>query len=74
MWFFGPPRSKFGKWLERKGLTQTELSAISGVADSTISGLVTGRTKKPSAKVGRKLTRACKQIDPYFDERDFWNV
>lgn len=74
MWFFGPLRSKFGKWLERHGITQSELSEMSGVADSTISGLVTGKTKKPSAKVGRKLTRACQQIDPYFDPKDFWNV
>lgn len=74
MWYFGPPRSKFGKWIKRNGLTQMDVARMSGVSHTTISALATGKTKKPTRLVSRKLIDALRQVDPSVKAKDFWDV
>lgn len=42
----------------RRGLTQEQLQTASGIDQTTISGIETGRTKKPSWDVVARLAKA----------------
>ncbi len=74
MWIFKAPRTRFGKWLDQIGISQTDLSRSSGVPITTISSLARGEAKKPTRLTGRKLMKAIREIDPEAKERDFWDV
>ncbi len=74
MWFYGLPRSKFGKWLDDKKISQSDLSRKSGVSDSTISSLARGESKKPTRLTARKLMKSIRAVDPEARESDFWDV
>jgi predicted transcriptional regulator len=71
---FGPPRSKFGKWLDKHDVSQTEMSEKSGVSITTIGSLARGDAKRPTRLTERKLRKAIKEIDPNVDSSDFWNL
>ncbi|GLG02268.1 hypothetical protein Alches_23090 [Alicyclobacillus hesperidum subsp. aegles] len=73
-WFAGMERnrSKFGEWLERHGVSQTDLSKMSGVPDSTINNLATSRAQHPTRLTARKLMEAIREIDPEARFEDFW--
>lgn len=73
-WFFGPPRSKFGKWIERRGLTQTDIAEMSGVTVQTVSRLANGTTQSPTRLTARKIINALRNFDPTVDARDFWDM
>lgn len=73
MWF-GPPLSKFGKWMKRRGISQVEMSELSGVPRGTIGNLARDETKRPTRLTLRKLWRAIKEIDPNVDPWDFWDM
>lgn len=72
MWFFGPPRTDFGKWLDNNGISQSDLSRVSGVSVKTISDLARGRTKKPTRLTARKLIKAIRLYDAEVSMEDFW--
>ena len=74
MWFFGPPRSKFGKWIDKHELTHIEVSKRSGVPRTTITELATGSTKKPTRLTSRKIIESLKEVDPRINHRDFWDM
>ena len=75
-WFAGMERrrSRFGEWLEREGLSQLEVSRMSGVSQQTINGLATGDVKRPTRLTARKLMSALKEVDPEVTLGDFWDV
>jgi putative transcriptional regulator len=72
--FTGLPRSKFGKWLDKQKVSQSDLSRISGIPISTISALVRGESESPTRLTEKKLRKAIKEIDPNMDSNDFWNI
>lgn len=74
MKLFGPPRTKFGKWLDKKGITQSEFGRQSGVSVKTISDLARGRTANPTRLTSKKLMKALKSIDPTVNEKQFWDL
>lgn len=70
-WFgTGKSRSKFGKWVDERGMTQRELSDRSGVNRNTIGELANNEDTKPSWKTRRKLDRSLR--DTGFNSDDFW--
>ncbi|MCL6445130.1 MAG: helix-turn-helix domain-containing protein [Alicyclobacillus sp.] len=70
-WFgLGRPRTKFGKWIEQKGLRQQDIADSSGVPRPTISDLARDDSRRPSYRTRRKLDKALR--DEGFDSRDFW--
>jgi len=68
----GKPRSKFGKFLDKNGITQSELSEVSGVSMDTITracapgGELRSISKDKLIKAVRKLTNK-----PVYED-DFW--
>ena len=74
-WFAGMPkkRSKFGEWLDTKGISQSDLSKSTGISHCTINELATGYHQKPTRRTGQKLMKTVREIDPEAKESDFWN-
>lgn len=76
MWFasMSRKRSKFGRWLDKNGISQSEVSRKSGLTQQTVNGLATGETKRPTRLTERKLRKALKEIDPNVSPSDYWDV
>lgn len=71
---FKASRSAFGEWLDKRGISQTELSQLSGVPRTTINSLARGEAKRPSRLTARKIVNALRDLDEDVDVRDFWDV
>lgn len=74
MWGIGKPRSKLGKWLDRKGLEQQDLAKEAKVSRNTISKACNEKEYIPSPSVMKKLLKAIRKIDPNAKMNDFWNM
>ncbi|MCU5690801.1 helix-turn-helix transcriptional regulator [Bacillus cereus] len=72
MFGLGKPLSKFGKFLRRNNITQTELKEWSGVNQNTISRISRSNTFKPSLGNSQKLIKALKRKGYSVDFEDFW--
>lgn len=75
MFGLGKPRSKFGRFLDKNGISQQELVNKSGVNRGTISRLCQGDAFSPSGKNGNKILKALKQLTgKSVDYDDFWSM
>ncbi|HDR7659078.1 helix-turn-helix domain-containing protein [Bacillus mobilis] len=72
MFGLGKPLSKFGKFLRKNDITQTELKEWSGVNQNTISRISRSNQFKPSLGNGQKIIRALKRKGFGVDFEDFW--
>ncbi len=68
----GKSRTKFGKFVDRKGLTQIELEEKSGLSRRTISRLCNDKEYRPKYETVTKVKKALRKIgveppdDSYF--------
>ncbi|BCC50421.1 hypothetical protein BCJMU02_p2015 (plasmid) [Bacillus cereus] len=72
MFGLGKPLSKFGKFLRKNEITQTELKKWSGVNQNTISRITRSNENRPSLGNGQKIIRALKRKGYSVDFEDFW--
>ena len=72
MFGLGKPLSKFGKFLRKNDITQTELKEWSGVNQNRISRISRSNLYKPSLGNGQKIIRALKRKGFGVDFEDFW--
>ncbi|MDI3090085.1 helix-turn-helix transcriptional regulator [Priestia megaterium] len=70
----GKKRSQFGKYLDKKSITQQEIAEGSGVSKSTISRLCDPKGHEPSLKNAKKIIKFLKKHDPIIDYSDFWDM
>jgi predicted transcriptional regulator len=68
----GKPLSKFGKFLKKNEITQTELKEWSGVNQNTISRISRSNGNRPSLGNGQKIIRSLKRKGYHVDFEDFW--
>ncbi|MED4051597.1 helix-turn-helix transcriptional regulator [Priestia megaterium] len=71
-WWKNPKRSKFGKWLDKKGITQAEFSESSKVSRATISTMCNEKNYYPSPKVLKKVMDQVEKIDCSKGPDDFF--
>ncbi|WP_050613361.1 helix-turn-helix transcriptional regulator [Bacillus testis] len=76
-WFsLGKRRSRFGKFLDKNGLSQQDVVKISGVSRGTISRLCQPEHEEgPTLKNAKKIVKALNDLtgkDIHYD--DFWNM
>ncbi|MDP9729922.1 transcriptional regulator [Alicyclobacillus tolerans] len=69
---FHPPRSRFGLWLERNGISLMELSRKSGIHHTTLSKLAGHPSQRPSRLTERKLRPVLREYG--VDTTDFWDL
>jgi predicted transcriptional regulator len=63
-WFAGMKknRSKFGKWLDSRGIKQADLAKKSKVSAATITRLCNESTTRPTRENALKIVRALKDL------------
>ncbi len=74
MFGLGKRRSKFGKFLDRYGITQQELSEASGVNRNSISRVAQSDDNQPSMKNAAKIVKALKKAGYEVHYDDFWSM
>jgi transcriptional regulator with XRE-family HTH domain len=67
----GKSRTKFGKFIDRKEITQIELERLTGLSRGTISKLCNDKDYRPKLSTVAKIKKALKQLgenvpDDYF--------
>jgi transcriptional regulator with XRE-family HTH domain len=67
----GKDRTKFGRWLDRKDISQIELEELSGLSRRTISRLCNDKEYRPKLSTVARIKKALKQLgesvpDDYF--------
>jgi predicted transcriptional regulator len=68
-------RSKLGKWLDKRGISQQWLAKTSGVGRTTISDLCKGdHDHTPNMTTIKKIMKALKQIDSSVNSGDFFDM
>jgi len=72
MWF--KPKSKFGKFVDRKGLTQKEIAEMGKLGKNTVTKLCTDPNYRPRGDTFKKIIRVLKKIDPNAKVDDFFDV
>lgn len=74
MWGIGKPRSRLGKWLDKRSIDQKELQKAAKVSGNTISKACNEKDYIPSSGVMKKILKAIRQIDPDAKMNDFWDM
>lgn len=68
-------RSKLGKWLDDRGITQEWLMKRAGVGRNTISDLASADSdRQPSSRTIKKIMNVIKEIDPDATADEFFNL
>lgn len=70
----GKPRTKLGKWLDKRGISQTWLKEKTGMSKSTISDLASDKDRSPTYQTMKKIIKALREIDPNVRSDDFWDM
>jgi predicted transcriptional regulator len=68
------PRSKIGKFLDKRGISQEWLVEKSGVSRNTISQLCMDDNYDPKLSTVRQVIRALRKIDKSVKIDDFFNI
>ncbi|MBP1944628.1 helix-turn-helix transcriptional regulator [Cytobacillus luteolus] len=75
MFGLGKKRSKLGKWLDQRGISQTWLANKSGVNRNTINDLAAGDSDRaPTTRTIKKILKALREIDPTVNSNDFFDM
>ncbi|ADE72305.1 MULTISPECIES: helix-turn-helix domain-containing protein [Priestia] len=74
MWWKNPKRSKFGRFLDREGITQNEFAEKSQLSKRTISTLCNDRKYEPSPKTLKKIMSVINKMDKSKQPNDFFDI
>jgi len=72
MFGLGKKRSKFGKFLDKNGITQQELAKESGVNRNSISRVANDDDQELSFKNAKKVIKTLRKEGYSVDYDDFW--
>jgi predicted transcriptional regulator len=70
----GKPRSRFGKFLDRKGIEQKEVAEKAKVSEMTITRLCNEKDHNPRISTWVKVQRALKSMGYEVDRDDFFDL
>lgn len=73
MYGLGKRRSRFGRWADRKGLTQQELTKICGINKSTMSEICSNDDHNPQIATKTKIVSALRKNRYDVEMADFWD-
>jgi predicted transcriptional regulator len=69
----GKSRSRLGKWLDDRGISQEWLVKKSKVSRNTVSELTAGK-RNPTLPTVKKLMKAIREVDPTAKADDFFDM
>lgn len=70
----GKSRTKLGKWLDRRGISQSWLKEKTGLNKNTVGDLVNDSERSPNQSTMKKILNALREIDPNVKSDDFWDM
>lgn len=70
----GKPRSRLGKWLDDRGISQEWLSKKTKISSNTISKIASDKNYSPTLKTIQKIMKAVKEVDPKAKSDDFFDM
>jgi DNA-binding XRE family transcriptional regulator len=70
----GKTRSKFGKWVDRKGLTQQEIAEEAKVGRTTVSNMCSDPDYSPRIETWVKIQKALKNMGYNVNRDDFFGM
>lgn len=70
----GKKRTKLGKWLDKRGITQSWLMRKTGLNKNTIGDLTSDPERLPNARTMSKILKALREVDPNVKSDDFWSM
>lgn len=74
MFGLGKPRTKLGKFLDQRGITQAWLMKETGLNKNTISELTSDVDRSPTLKTMQKIIKALRKIDSNVNSSNFWDM
>lgn len=72
MFGLGKTRTKFGKWLDKKGIAQNEVAKKSKVGRTTISNMCSDKDYSPKYSTFEQVRRGLEKMGYDVDYNDFW--
>jgi len=73
-WWKNPSRSKFGKWLDREGITQVDFAEKCKVSSRTIWKLCNDKEYIPSPVILKKVMNYVRRLDGSKRADDFFDI
>ncbi|KHD85323.1 helix-turn-helix domain-containing protein [Heyndrickxia ginsengihumi] len=70
----GKPRSRFGIWLDQKGISQEWVSKQTKISRNTISKIASNKEYSPNLNTIKKIMKAIKEVDPRVKSDDFFDL
>jgi transcriptional regulator with XRE-family HTH domain len=72
--FGGKPRTRIGKWLDARGISQEWLVSKTKISRTTISKIASDDKYSPTLATIKKLMKAIKEVDPEAKANDFFDI
>jgi len=72
--FSGKPRTKVGKWLDKRGISQEWLANKTKLNRTTISKIASDTDYEPRLSTIKKIMKAIKEVDPNKNTDDFFDI
>jgi predicted transcriptional regulator len=72
--FGGKPRTKLGKWLDARGITQEWLVRKTKLNRTTISKISSDDEYSPTLPTIKKIMKALREVDPAANPDDFFDM
>jgi transcriptional regulator with XRE-family HTH domain len=70
----GKPRSKFGKWMDSKGIEQKEVADRANVSEMTLTRMCNDKEHSPRISTWVKVQRALKSMGYDVDRDKFFDL
>jgi hypothetical protein len=70
----GKQRSKLGRWLDQRGISQEWVRGKSKLGRNTVSKVCSDPDYTPTGSTMRKILNALRQIDPNVRADKFWDM
>lgn len=74
MFGLGKPRTKFGKWVDKKGLLQKEIAKEAKLSDTTLSSMCSDPEYAPKYETWHKVKKALEKFGHNVDRHDFFDM
>jgi predicted transcriptional regulator len=68
------PRSRFGRFLDKRGVSQEWISKKTKISRNTISKMAADKNYSPNLLTIKKIMKAIKEIDPKAKVDDFFDM
>ncbi|MEK4970729.1 helix-turn-helix transcriptional regulator [Cytobacillus sp. FSL R7-0696] len=70
----GKSRTKFGRWIDKKEITQIEIEEKSGLSRRTISRLCNDKEYTPKISTVARIKKALKEIGEGYPPDDYFGM